>query len=463
MRLADILVTEGRALPLELVLESDFRAWRESQDPAARAMFSAQRFEGRRFTQALVYGLNGEPERAIVSIRALDDGWALGLAAVNLPVLSFTLPIALTPLQRRRMALGFVLGAYQFTRYRPKGLRPVARLLIEDPKEHAELSAIAAAVFLARDYVNTPAEDLGPSHLQEEVEKLAAAHGANANSTVGADLLRDNYPAIHAVGRASHRAPRLIELHWGKDGDPRVAILGKGVCFDTGGLDLKTADGMGMMKKDMGGAAVAIALARLVMEARLPVKLHLLIPAVENAVGPDSYRPGDVISTRAGISVEIGNTDAEGRLVLCDALTRACELDPELILDFATLTGAARIALGADLPALFSNQPELAQALLAAGRENFDPLWEMPLWEDYYALLESKIADLNNAGVSRMAGAITAALYLKRFVPESIPWAHVDTYCWSEGRPGRPAGGDCQGLRAAFAFLQGRFKIGRTL
>ena len=252
-------------------------------------------------------------------------------------------------------------------------------------------------------------------------------------------------------------------MHWGKDGDPRVAILGKGVCFDTGGLDLKTADGMGMMKKDMGGAAVAIALARLVMEARLPVKLHLLIPAVENAIGPDSYRPGDVISTRAGISVEIGNTDAEGRLVLCDALTRACELDPELILDFATLTGAARIALGADLPALFSNQPELAQALLAAGRENFDPLWEMPLWEDYYPLLESKIADLNNAGVSRMAGAITAALYLKRFVPESIPWAHVDTYCWSEGRPGRPAGGDCQGLRAAFAFLQGRFKIGRTL
>ena len=229
------------------------------------------------------------------------------------------------------------------------------------------------------------------------------------------------------------------------------------MCFDTGGLDLKSADGMAAMKKDMGGAAVAIQLAQLIMQARLPVCLQLLVGAVENAVGPDAYRPGEVIATRAGLSVEIGNTDAEGRVVLCDALTYAGESQPELILDFATLTGAARIALGPDLPALFANRDELSLDLIAAGREVGDPLWAMPLWEDYYSLIDSKIADMNNSGSSRMGGAITAALYLKRFVPDNIPWAHLDTYCWSEGKPGRPAGGDCQGLRAAFAYLQQRY------
>ncbi len=458
MPIAEILTgADARALPLELVLESEFAAWRDALDAGLRTQLAAQRFEGRRYTQGLLFAADGELTRAVVAIRSWEDPWSLGLAAVALPPQGFSLPAALPPAVRRRLALSFALGAYQFTRYRPKGQRALARLAIDSEAERVELMRVVAAVYLARDYVNTPTEDLGPGHLQDEIERLATLHGGKVQSSVGAELLRDNYPAIHAVGRASHRAPRLLEMLWGRESDPRIAILGKGVCFDTGGLDIKNADGMGMMKKDMGGAAVAIALAQLIMETRMPVRLHLLVPAVENAIGPESYRPGEVISTRAGVTVEIGNTDAEGRVVLCDAITRAVEGKPELMMDFATLTGAARIALGADLPALFANRPELAQGLLAAGREQGDPLWEMPLWEDYYPLLESKIADLNNAGVSRMGGAITAALYLKRFVPESIPWAHLDTYCWSEGRPGRPPGGDCQGLRAAFAFLQTKY------
>ena len=458
MQIAEILVgADVGALPLELILESEFAAWRDALHAGSRAQLAAQRFEGRRYSQGLLFAANGELDRAVVAVRAWEDPWALGLAAVALPPQAFALPATLSPSVRRRLALGFALGAYQFTRYRPKSQRALACLSIASEDERGELMRIGSAVYLARDYVNTPTEDLGPGHLQEEIERISTVHGGQVQSSVGAELLRDNYPAIHAVGRASHRAPRLLEMFWGRESDPRIAILGKGVCFDTGGLDIKNADGMGMMKKDMGGAAVAIALAQLIMQVGLPVRLHLLVPAVENAIGPESYRPGEVISTRAGVTVEIGNTDAEGRVVLCDAITRAVEFKPELMLDFATLTGAARIALGADLPALFANRPELAQALLAAGREQGDPLWEMPLWDDYYALLESKIADLNNAGVSRMGGAITAALYLKRFVPESIPWAHLDTYCWSEGRPGRPPGGDCQGLRAAFAYLQGRY------
>jgi len=356
-----------------------------------------------------------------------------------------------------RLSLGFALGAYQFLRYKPKAQRAGARLVVEDDKDREEMVRIAQAVHGARDLVNTPTEDLGPDQMEDVVAHLAATHGAELRCVVGDELLQNNFPAIHAVGRASHRAPRLLELNWGDPGHPRIAVIGKGVCFDTGGLDMKASDGMALMKKDMGGAAVAIQLARLIMDARVPVRLQLLIVAVENAIGPNSYRPGEVISTRAGLSIEIGNTDAEGRVILGDALTYAVEAEPELIFDFATLTGAARIALGPDLPALFANREELSLDLIAAGREAGDPLWAMPLWEDYYGLIDSKIADMNNAGSSRMGGAITAALYLKRFVPDRIAWAHLDTYCWSEGKPGRPAGGDCQGLRAAFAYLQQRY------
>lgn len=458
MSVENVLIdTDAAALPLHLVLEAEFAPWLQQADAAMQAQVQAQRFEGRRYSSACLFDGNGAPAGAVVGVRALDDVWALGNLPFTLPECSFALMPQLPAGTQQRLALGFALGTYQYTRYKPKAQRKPARLVLADAHMRADIERIAAAVHGARDFVNTPTEDLGPQHLEDAIAALATAHGAQSRAVIGDALLDQNFPAIHAVGRASHRAPRLIELNWGDPAHPRVAILGKGVCFDTGGLDIKPSDGMAMMKKDMGGAAVAIHLARLVMEAQLPVHLQLLVPAVENAIGPNAYRPGEVIATRAGLSVEIGNTDAEGRVVLCDALSFAAESAPDLILDFATLTGAARIALGPDLPALFANREELSLDLIAAGRQVGDPLWAMPLWEDYYSLIDSKIADLNNAGSSRMGGAITAALYLKRFVPERIPWAHVDTYCWSEGRPGRPSGGDCQSLRAAFAYLQDRY------
>jgi leucyl aminopeptidase len=445
------------AIAIELVLESNFGEWSAVQDDVTRAQLNAQRFEGKRYSQALCFDASGAVTRVIVGARNLEDIWTLGSAALTLPSACYVLDAELPAGTRQRLALGFALGAYQFLRYRPKARRAMAQLVVADDGERLDIERLASAVHGARDLVNTPTEDLGPDQMETAVAEMAARHGAELKCCVGDALLQNNFPAIHAVGRASHRAPRLIELNWGDPASPRVAVIGKGVCFDTGGLDIKSSDGMAMMKKDMGGAAVAIQLAQLIMEAKLPVRLQLLIGAVENAIGPNAYRPGEVIATRAGLSVEIGNTDAEGRVVLCDALTYACEAEPELVLDFATLTGAARIALGPDLPALFANRDELSLDLIAAGREVGDPLWSMPLWEDYNSMIDSKIADINNSGGSRMGGAITAALYLQRFVPAHIPWAHLDTYCWSEGKPGRPAGGDCQGLRAAFAYLQQRY------
>jgi len=298
---------------------------------------------------------------------------------------------------------------------------------------------------------------MGPDELEAGARACASTHGASIRVTAGDELLAENYPAIHAVGRASHRAPRFIELAWGDPAHPHIAICGKGVCFDTGGLDLKTATGMRNMKKDMGGAAHALALAELVMARRLPLRISLLIAAVENAIGPNAFRPGEVIATRKGVSIEIDNTDAEGRLVLCDALTRAGELKPDLLLDFATLTGAARIALGPDLPALFANDDALANDWLAAGNRMRDPLWRMPLWRPYLRYLTSGIADLANGSSSTMAGSVTAALFLERFVADGQRWAHLDVYAWNDSdRPGRPAGGEAQGLRAAYAMLKAR-------
>lgn len=452
-----LIATDTAAVPIELILESAFAGWFGQQDATTQAQLAAQRFEGKRYTHALRFNADGQISGVVAGARHHDDLWALGNAALSLPPVAYTLSSELPAGTRQRLALGFALGAYQFLRYKPKAARASARLVVEDDTQRAEISRVAAAVHAARDLVNTPTEDLGPEQMETVIAGIAATHGAELNCFVGDELLQNNFPAIHAVGRASHRAPRLIELTWGDPRNPRIAILGKGVCFDTGGLNLKAGDGMAAMKKDMGGAAVAIQLAQLIMDAGLPVQLQLLVAAVENAVGPNAYRPGEVIATRAGLSVEIGNTDAEGRVILCDALTYAAESTPELLFDFATLTGAARIALGPDLPALFCNREELSLDLIACGREAGDPLWPMPLWEDYTSMIDSKIADINNSGGSRMAGAITAALYLKRFVPEHISWMHLDTYCWSEGRPGRPAGGDCQGLRAAFAYLQQRY------
>jgi leucyl aminopeptidase len=332
-------------------------------------------------------------------------------------------------------------------------------LLTSEPARIDETLRLAEAVNLVRDLVNVPAGDLGPAELEAAVREAAAEYGAETTVTAGA-ALDEGYPMIAAVGRAAtaERAPRLIEVEWGDRRHPRIAIVGKGVCFDSGGLDIKPSAGMRLMKKDMGGAAHALALARLVMQNRLPVRLHLLVPAVENAVSGAAYRPGDVLRSRKGLTVEIGNTDAEGRLILGDALAKAAEGKPELILDFATLTGAARVALGPDLPALFASDDALAEALLAGGAEAADPVWRMPLWGPYEEMLASDIADIGNASDGAMAGAVTAALFLAKFVPEGIPWAHFDTYAWrGSPKPGRPKGGDAFGLRAAWAALASRY------
>jgi leucyl aminopeptidase len=412
-------------------------------------------FRGAPGKVALVPDMKGNLRAVLVGV-VRDDLYALSPLPQNLPPGDYRLDESGIAIEATRAAFGWGVGSYRFSRYKKKPREPAS--LLVDKATLRDALPLIEAVTRVRDLVNTPTEDMGPAHLAAEMKSLAKEHGARYREFVGDQLLKANFPTIHAVGRASHRAPRLIELNWGKDKHPRVIIVGKGVCFDTGGLDLKTSDGMRWMKKDMGGAAHAIALAGLIMQAKLPVRLTTLVPAVENAIAADAYRPGEVIRTRAGITVEVDNTDAEGRLVLCDALTYAVESKPELLVDFATLTGAARVGLGPDLPALFTNRDELAAHASAAALREQDPVWRMPLWQPYLSMLDSRIADTVNAGASRLAGAITAALFLQRFVPDNVPWMHIDTYSWNDSdRNGRPAGGEAQSLRTVFALLRERY------
>ncbi|MDG2523762.1 leucyl aminopeptidase family protein [Stenotrophomonas sp. HITSZ_GD] len=440
------------ALPLHVLDRAHFAAWLERQPPAVVAWAQAQRFEASPGSVLLLPGADGLAG-AVIGVGDREDAYAYAHAPYALPAGTVWRAEGLGEAEQSLLHLGWGLGSYRFSRYR-KPTRAPAELAATPSAEVADL---VQACLRVRDWVNTPTEDMGPDQLEAAARELASAHGARIEVITGQALLEKNFPTIHAVGRASHRAPRLIELQWGDAAHPHLVLVGKGVCFDTGGLDLKPADGMRHMKKDMGGAAHALALAGLVMARQLPVRLTLLVPAVENAVGPDAFRPGEVITTRAGVTVEIDNTDAEGRLILCDALTYAGEAKPALILDFATLTGAARIALGPDLPALFANDEAVAQAWIAAGERTRDPVWRMPLWRPYLRYLTSHVADLANAG-SRMAGAVTAALYLERFVPAGQPWAHLDVYAWNDAeRPGRPAGGEALALRSAWAMLQARY------
>jgi leucyl aminopeptidase len=426
-------------------LEANQRRWLEQTG-----------FEPKPGRHALLPDAGGKLARVLVAVDPAEPLAALAGLPYALPEGTYHLADESALAEPQLAALGWGLGAYRFDRYRKPG-RTHATLAVP-ASELAAVAPLAEATALVRDLVNTPTEDMGPEELAKSVKHLAKAHKAKLREWVGEELLKANFPTIHAVGRASHRAPRLVELSWGKAADPKLVIVGKGVCFDTGGLDLKASDGMRNMKKDMGGAAHAIALAGLVMQATLPVRLTLLVPAVENAVAGNAMRPGEVITTRAGHTVEVDNTDAEGRLILCDAIAYGAEQQPDLLLDFATLTGAARVALGPDLPALFANQDAAAEQLLEAGRAVGDPLWRLPLWRPYRKMLESSAADFANSGPSRHAGAITAALYLERFVPDGLPWLHLDTYAWNDtDRPGRPRGGEAMGLRATFAFLQSRY------
>jgi leucyl aminopeptidase len=453
-----LIATPGRqAVDLIAVDADNLEKVARRLEGNARNWLAASGFRGEPGTYCALPDAKGRRRAVFVGVANRDDVFALSGLPYGLPPGDYRLAtnadIKLDPF---RAALGWGLGAYRFSRYR-KSTRDAANLAVDDDTFRTVMPFLDG-IARVRDLVNTPTQDMGPAELSAEVAALARRHRAKFREWAGPALLRANFPTIHAVGRGSHRPPRLVELTWGHARDPHLVLVGKGVCFDTGGLDLKTADGMRWMKKDMGGAAHAIALAGLIMQANLPVRLTLLVPAVENAVSADAYRPGEVIRTRAGITVEVDNTDAEGRLVLCDALAYAVEKKPDLIVDFATLTGAARVALGPDLPALFANRDDLAAAALDAGTRETDPLWRMPLWQPYLRMLDSSIADIANAGSSRHAGAITAALYLQRFVPDAQAWMHVDVYAWNDSdRPGRPKGGEAQGLRAFFAMLKTRY------
>jgi leucyl aminopeptidase len=442
---------------LHLVDKASFEDWLKAQPERVRATVSAQRFTGKGYELAILPGKGADDwsvALGVANVAALSP-WCLAKAGGSLPDGHYRLAEG----DPGPAALGWLLAQHGFDRYRSDpDPRPHPILLSAEPATIDDHVRMAEAVALVRDLVDTPAADMGPAELAEAVEALGRETDAKVTITQGEAL--DAYPMIAAVGRAAarERAPRLIELVWGNPGHPHVAIIGKGVCFDSGGLDLKPSSAMLLMKKDMGGAAHAIALARLIIGARLPVRLHLLVPAVENAVAGNAFRPGDVLASRKGLTVEIGNTDAEGRLILADALAKAVEDKPALIVDFATLTGAARVALGPDLPALFTNDDALADDFAAAAETVEDPLWRLPLWKPYADMLKSTVADVNNAGEGGMAGAVTAALFLDKFVPETIPWAHLDTFAWRpSAKPGRPKGGDALGLRTAFEMMRRRF------
>jgi leucyl aminopeptidase len=410
---------------------------------------------------ALVPGEHGRLARVLVGLgEAKDLGagiWALAGLPDALPEGSYRIESVADGTDPTHLAVGWALATYAFTRYRAKK-GSVTALAWPEGADRGRVERLARAVFLARDLANTPAGDLGPAELAAEAVRVAKAAGAEHRVTVGEELLAENYPTIHAVGRAAAQAPRLVDIVWGEPSAPKVTLVGKGVCFDTGGLDLKTASGMRLMKKDMAGAAIVLGLAQAIMDAGLPVRLRVLLPLVENAVSGNAVHPMDIVRTRKGLTVEIGNTDAEGRLILCDALAEAVTEKPELLIDMATLTGAARVALGPELAALFCNDDRLAEALLAAAQAEDDPMWRMPLWRPYRKMIDSKIADLNNVAESPHAGAIIAALYLQEFVEPDIPWAHLDVMAWNnQSRPGRPEGAEATALRALYAHIADRF------
>jgi leucyl aminopeptidase len=422
-------------------------------DAAKRRWAQSAGFAAEPYTHCTIPGDDGALACVLVGVRDAADPWALAGLPLKLPRGRYALGSGAVSIAPHLAAFAWDLGGYQYTRYKAAKRRP-SELVLEPSAQVAQALELAEAVRLVRDLVNTPSEDMGPKELAAVAREQAQLFGGKFREWVGDELLERDFPAIHAVGRAAQREPCLVEVTWGNPRHPRVAIVGKGVCFDSGGLDIKTAEGMRLMKKDMGGAAHAIALARLVMQRKLPVHLQLLVPAVENAISGNAYRPGDVVRTRRGHSVEIGNTDAEGRVVLGDALAYAVEGKPRLILDFATLTGAARVALGPELPAMFANDERLAARLLKASTRLEDPVWRLPLWRNYRRLFSSDIADFNNSGKGGFAGAIVGALFLDHFVPQDIAWAHFDTFAWNDvARPGRPAGGEAQGLRAALACI----------
>ena len=445
------------AIPLQLVDRATFGTVAPTLPPATRQWLAATGFDGKPDSHALVPDEQGRIAAVWAGVRSAAHPYALASLPRALPEGRYRLGDAGLAADPYAAALSWGLGSYVFDLYKAPR-RAAAELMMAPSMAASRGLVVATTIEAVRDLVNTPAEHLGPAELAEAVRTVGRAHGATVREVVGDALLKAGFPAIHAVGRAATRAPRLIELNWGNPKHPKLSLVGKGVCFDSGGLDIKPADGMRWMKKDMGGAANALGLATLVMALKLPVRLQLLIPAVENAIAGNAYRPGDVIRTRKGLHIEIGNTDAEGRVILCDALAYAAESRPGLIIDMATLTGAARVALGPQLPALFCRRMDLARELVDRGLALEDPMWHLPLWAGYHAGIESDIADIVNTGRGPMAGAITAALFLEDFVPLDIDWLHLDLFAWNDtGRPGRPVGGEAQTLRTLLDWLERRY------
>jgi leucyl aminopeptidase len=451
------------SVPLWLLYENDVEAWRATQTAAVARWLGEQNFKGEKHRVLLVPDAAGGLAAAVGGLGRRTGELSLWHAAgfvERLPPRRFRLAQPFTAEEATQLSLGFAYGSYRFDRYRP-AKSDMASIEVP-PNADLQFVALAAeSLRMARDWINTPAQDFGPAELATVARRLAERHQAAFQEWLGEDLLAANFPAVHAVGRAGGTAPRMLELRWApRPGAtfPRLTLVGKGVCFDSGGLDIKTGPGMALMKKDMGGAAVALALAHMLMSAKIRAELRVLVPAVENAISGNAYRPGDVLATHKGLTVEVGNTDAEGRLVLCDALAFADEEHPDLLIDFATLTGAARVALGPELPALFGNDSRMVQELAAVACAEHDPLWPMPLWPGYEDELASKIADLNNVAASPLAGAIFAALFLKRFVSESTPWLHIDLYAWnSKDRPGRSIGAEAHGVRGVYRYLVQRY------
>ncbi|MGZ8298844.1 MAG: leucyl aminopeptidase family protein [Rhodoplanes sp.] len=455
------LVKRGvAAIPICFVDQATWPVLRAQFDDKAVAFATASGFEPKPERHVVLPDAAGGIAAVLVGC---DEAEAPGRDPFSAGRLPGVLPrgvyrfVNAAPDDARLAALAFALGAYRFGRYRSVSEKDV-RLEIPDGVDGDDLSRIIEAVYLARDLINTPANDMGPGDIEAAARDLAARHGAEIRTFAGEDLLAQHFPLIHAVGRAAERAPRLIDLAWGDEAAPKVTLVGKGVCFDSGGLDLKNETGMQLMKKDMAGAATVLALAHMVISRGLRVRLRVLIPAVENAVSAAAFRPLDVYRSRKGLTVEIGNTDAEGRLVLADALALADEDRPELLVDLGTLTGAARVALGPDLPPFYTEDEALAAALSWHAESENDPLWRMPLWRRYDSMLESKVADLNNVASGGFAGSIVCALFLRRFVSKAAAWLHIDIYGWtSRAKPGRPEGGECQAARALYALLCERY------
>lgn len=437
-----------------------FLTWQVEQPTRVRQWLAVNQFTAKANTLCLIPDEQGQLQQVVCGYEKIDDFWALAYLFSMLPAGCYYLARE-TPQKLHEFAIiTWGLACYRYQRYKMLSTpKEVKQLFLPAEDLACRINALVKSIHLVRDLINAPSEDMGPAELGETAEMLAQQYGGEITQVIGEELLAQNFPLIYSVGRASHRPPRLIDLQWGEQDHPRVTLVGKGVCFDSGGLDLKSSQSMRLMKKDMGGAAHVLGLAQLIMATQLPIRLRVLIPAVDNVIAGNAYRPGDVIVSRKGISVEIDNTDAEGRLILADALTLAYEDSPELVIDFATLTGAARVAVGTDLAAMFCNDDQISNSMQQMAGQVSDPLWPMPLYQPYQDLLKSSVADIVNSAASSYAGAITAALFLQRFINDAAKnWVHFDMMAWNLSmRPGRPDGGEAQGLRAVFQYLTQKY------